>query len=252
MDKTQELAEKILVRGIESFISRRNIPVFIPSYEIEAEVGFSPEYISEKFNGFDTILNAIKKGRISGIVNMVGCCNPRVIYEKAIVDITEKLLANNVLILTNGCASFSLLKLGFCNTEAQSKCGSGLKDFLPHDIPPVWHMGECIDNTKCSEIFSSIANCAKLPVKDMPYAFASPEWSNEKGLGASFAFRLQGINSYHCVYPSVHGSANVMNYIMNSEERLGSTMNVDTNPDLLADEILNDLKNKRAAFGWDK
>lgn len=250
MGETETLARKIVTRAIESFAQRRDIPVFIPPYEVEAEVGFSPEYIAEKFEGFDSILNAIKDGRILGIVNMVGCTNPRVVFEKAIVDIAEKLIANNVLILTNGCASFPLLKLGFCNISALTKCGEGLKNFLK-DIPPVWHMGECIDNAKCAEVFGEIASKANQPLNAMPYGFASPEWSNEKGIGASFAFRLSGISSYHCVYPPIQGSDKVMDYIFNAKDTLGSTMTIDTNPDKLADKIIQDIKEKRKILGWD-
>lgn len=41
---------------------------------------------------------------------MVGCNNPKVLYEKAILDVCDVLLKNNVLIITNGCASFPLMK----------------------------------------------------------------------------------------------------------------------------------------------
>ena len=33
------------MRAIESFEARKGIPVFIPKHEVEAEVGFSVEYI---------------------------------------------------------------------------------------------------------------------------------------------------------------------------------------------------------------
>jgi carbon-monoxide dehydrogenase catalytic subunit len=182
---------------------------------------------------------------------MAGCTNPRVIFEKAIVDISGRLIANNILILTNGCASFSLLKLGFCSNSALDKTGAGLKDFL-RDNPPVWHMGECIDNAKCAEVFGKLAAEAGKAVKDMPYAFSSPEWSNEKGIGASYAFRLNGISSYHCVYPPVQGSDKVMDFVFNAKDSLGSTMTVDPNPETLAEKIITDIKTKRKALGWDK
>ena len=248
--ETETLARKIVTRAVESFVNRRDVPVFIPPYEVEAEVGFSAECIEKKFGSMEPIAEAIKDGRILGIINMVGCCNPRIVFEKAIVEIAEKLLENNILILTNGCASFPLLKLGFCNTSALRKTGDSLRSFLPGDLPPVWHMGECIDNAGCVDVFGKIAVKAGQELKSMPYGLASPEWSNEKGLGASFCFRLMGINSYHCVYPSVHGSEKVMDYITNAKDRLGSTMNIDTDPIKVADKIIADFKEKRKALGW--
>jgi len=52
------------------------------------------------------IAKALQEGKIRGVVNLVGCNNPRVMYEKAIADVARKLIENNILVLTNGCASF--------------------------------------------------------------------------------------------------------------------------------------------------
>ncbi len=251
INETEIIAKKIISRAIESFENRRKIPVFIPPYEVDGEVGFSLEYVQSRFKSVEPVLEALKDGKILGIVNLVGCNNPRVIYEKAVVDIAEILIKNNVLILTNGCASFPLLKLGLCNISALRKTGQGLRSFLEPDLPPVWHMGECIDNARASSVFSSIAESAGKLIKDMPYAMASPEWSNEKGIGAALAFRLLGINSYHCVQASVQGSDNVMNFMMTgTKELLGSTMNIDVDPVRLADKIIADLREKRRSLEW--
>jgi len=251
INETEAIAKKIVTRAIESFADRREIPVFIPPYEVDAEVGFSVEYIQSRFGSMKPILGALKRGEILGIVNLVGCNNPRVIYEKAVVDVAETLIKNNVLVLTNGCASFPLLKLGFCNTKALQKTGEGLRSFLEPDLPPVWHMGECIDNARASGVFAGIAGEAGQAIKDMPYAFASPEWSNEKGIGAALAFRLFGVNSYHCVHAPVQGSNNVMNFMYGgTKETLGSTMNVDVDPIKLANKMIEDIKAKRKALGW--
>ena len=82
--------------------------------ESEAEVGFSVEYIHKHYGGFEPIAEAIRKGQILGVVNMVGCNNPKIMYEKAVLDVCDVLLKNNVLIITNGCASFPLMKMGYC------------------------------------------------------------------------------------------------------------------------------------------
>ena len=252
INETTNLARKIVTRAIESFEDRRGIPVFIPPYEVDAEIGFSVEYINQRFGSMNPISEALKSGEILGIVNLVGCNNPRVIYEKAIIDVAEILLKNNVLILTNGCASFPLLKLGFCNISALKKTGESLVKFLQPDLPPVWHMGECIDNARASGLFGAVAGAANQKIKDMPYALASPEWSNEKGIGAALGFRLSGINSYHCVEAPVQGSDKVMNFLKTgTKETLGSTMNVDIDPIKLANKIIEDFKQKRKALGWE-
>ena len=248
--ETRELAEKIVLRGIESFKDRQGIPVYIPPYEVDAEVGFSPEYVHKHYGSMKPLYEAVKEGKILGIVNIVGCNNPKVVYEKCVIDVANALLRNNILILTNGCASFPLMKMGYCNVSGQEHAGESLNEFLG-DLPPVWHVGECIDNTKSSGIFAGVAGEAGKPLYEMPFAFTSPEWSNEKGIDAALGFRLMGINSYHCVEAQIHGSKNVIEFLKEgTKEMLGSVMVVDTNPDSLGEKIVADIIEKRKALGW--
>jgi carbon-monoxide dehydrogenase catalytic subunit len=249
---TQKIAEKILNRAIESFENRRDVPVFIPPYEVEAEVGFSVEYVHKRFGSMQPLADAVKSGKILGVVNMVGCNNPKVVYERAIIDVANVLLKNNVLILTNGCAAFPLMKLGYCKVNPEVEVGESLSEFLQPDLPPVWHVGECIDNTRSSGIFAGIAGALGKKLYEMPFAFTSPEWSNEKGIDAALGFRLMGISSYHCVEAQIQGSANVVHFLKEgTRELLGSTMNVDVDPIALGNKIVEDMKAKRKALGWD-
>jgi carbon-monoxide dehydrogenase catalytic subunit len=164
----------------------------------------------------------MKRGEILGIVNLVGCSNPRIVYEKAVVEVAEILLKNNILIMTNGCASFPLLKMGYCSTKALEQTGESLRNFLK-DVPPVWHMGECLDNARASGLFNGVSAALKTPIKELPFAFASPEWSNEKGICAALSFRLLGMNSYHSVYAPVQGSKNVSEFMATgTKDILGS------------------------------
>jgi len=248
--ETRALAEKIVLRGIESFKDRQGIPVYIPPYEVDAEVGFSPEYVHKHYGSMKPLYEAVKEGKILGIVNIVGCNNPKVVYEKCVIDVANALLRNNILILTNGCASFPLMKMGYCNVSGQEYAGESLNEFLG-DLPPVWHVGECIDNTKSSGIFAGVAGEAGKPLYEMPFAFSSPEWSNEKGIDAALGFRLMGINSYHCVEAQIHGSKNVIEFLKEgTKDLLGSIMVVNPNPDALGEKIVADIIEKRKALGW--
>lgn len=249
--ETESIARKIINRAIESYAGRREVPVYIPQYEADADIGFSLEFVLQRFGGIGKVVEAMRSGKIAGVVNLVGCNNPRVIYEKAIIEVAEKLMANNILVITNGCASFPLLKLGYCNKAATEKAGSGLKEFLSPDLPPVWHMGECLDNARASALFRALADGAGYDLKDMPFAFVSPEWSNEKGLGAALGFRLLGINSYHSVYPPAQGSERVMNYLFEeTKDVIDSTMVVDIDHLRLANQIVADLQAKRKKLNW--
>ena len=82
----------------------------------------------------------------------------------------------------------------------------------------------------------------------MPFAQSSPEWANEKGVGAALAFRLLGLNSYHCVEPQTFGSEKVTKIFKeDTKELLGGVMVVDTDSIALGNRIVSDFEEKRKA-----
>lgn len=251
LPQIRELASTILERAISRFPQRRAANLFVPRVSVEAEIGFSLENVCEAFDGIGGLLDALKSGAIRGIVNLVGCNNPKVLYEKAICDVADGLLADNILILTNGCASFPLLKLGYCSHDSGKSLGEGLKSALQKaGLPAVLHMGECLDNARASGLFRALADAAGLPIMAMPFAFASPEWSNEKGVGAALGFRLLGVPSYHCVAAPVGGSDRVSAYLCEgTQSELGAVMTVDADPVSLAKKIARDLDLRRQNLG---
>ncbi len=252
LDQADNLAERIVRRAIQAFGERQAGKVFIPQARMDAEVGFSVENILETFGGSDVLLDHLRSGRIRGVVNLVGCNNPKVVYEEAIVRVAEELIAHDVLALTNGCAAFALLKMGFCLPEGLAGAGEGLNAALkPYNLPPVWHMGECLDNARASAFFRTIATVSGEPLTRLPLAFSSPEWSNEKGIGAALGFRLLGLNSYHCIAPPVAGSDKVARFFYeDTQHLLGGVMVVDQDPLALAGRIVADFDRRRASLGW--
>jgi anaerobic carbon-monoxide dehydrogenase catalytic subunit len=246
------LAERIVRMAIDAYHDRDNGKVFIPQARVDAEVGFSVENVMATFGGAPVLLKHLRSGRVRGIVNLVGCNNPKVVYEEAVVQVAQALIAHDVIVLTNGCAAYALLKTGYCLPEALQESGSGLQEVLgPHKLPPVWHMGECLDNARATGMFRALADAAGEPLKRVPFAFSSPEWSNEKGVGAALGFRLLGLNSYHCIEPPVGGSDKVSRFLAeDTQALLGAVMVVDHDPQSLAARIIADLDGRRAELGW--
>ena len=108
-------------------------------------------------------------------------------------------------------------------------------------------MGECLDNARAAGLFRSLADEARQPLKAMPFAFVSPEWSNEKGIGAALAFRLLGLDSYHCVFAATLGSDRVQHFLEHeTRELLGAAAVVETDPKQLAMRIVSDLERRRS------
>lgn len=252
LDRADELAETIIRRGINSFGNRVSGKVFIPPARIEAEVGFAVENILATFGGAAPLVEELCGGTIRGIVNLVGCNNPKMVYEEAIVKVAKGLIEQDVLVLTNGCAAYALLKLGFCHPDGLAQAGPGLRRLLAEkSLPPVWHMGECLDNARASALFRVLSDTAGEPLKHLPFAFSSPEWSNEKGVGSALGFRLLGLDSYHCIAPPIDGSSEVTRFFYEeTREILGSVMVVETDPEQLASRIVDDLNRRRQGLGW--
>jgi len=252
LDQTRAIARRIVAEAIANFPLRKAANLHVPAIRAEAEIGFSVENIGEAFGGLDVLLDALRDGRVRGIVNLVGCNNPKIPYEVAISAVADALLANGMLVLTNGCASFPLLKQGFCSVEARHRAAPDLRRVLTQKaLPPVLHMGECLDNARASGLFRALADAAGQTINAMPFAFSSPEWSNEKGVGAALSFRLLGLNSYHCIPAPVTGSDKVRRFFeYDTVETLGGAMVVEADPEVLAARIIADLGERRRALGW--
>jgi len=251
LDTLPELADKIVTQAIESFANRRDVKRQIPPHAMEAEVGFSLETLDAHYGCMERVASAVINGQIMGIVNLAGCTNTRVVHERAIVDIVDILLKNNILVFTNGCASFPMAKLGYCSKKDLSKCGERLQIFLNNELPPVWHFGGCIDNAHAVATFREIAGYAGHQMKDMPFAEVTPEWSSEKGVGAALAFRMLGFDSYHCVHAPVQGSKKVHDFLYGgTRDLMGSCMKVDTDPKKVAEMIIADFAEARSNLCW--
>lgn len=68
-------------------------------------------------------------------------------------------------------------------------------------------------------------------------------------LPKSFLINLSHID---CVEAQIHASQNVMEFLKDStRETLGSVMYVDADPVALGEKMVEDIKAKRKALGWD-
>ena len=243
------MAGKIVSAAIGSYGARTQMPRFVPDFSVEAEVGFSVENVVETFGGAGNLAAHVRSGAIRGIVNLVGCNNPKVLYEATTTRLADVLLEHDILLLTNGCASFPLLKLGYCSAAGLERAGPGLRSALHpagRPLPPVWHMGECLDNGRASGLFRVLSDALGVPLHALPFAFASPEWSNEKGIGAALSFRLLGLNSYHCVAAPTSGSANLARFFAeDSAKTLGSVLVQIGDPVELGKRIVRDFDDRR-------
>jgi carbon-monoxide dehydrogenase catalytic subunit len=203
-----DLAKKIVRRAIDNYQNRGE--THIPDAKSNAVPGFSHEYIAYMQGGyyrasFRPLNDAIAAGRIRGVAGVVGCNNPNNTQDKAHMDVITELLKNDVLVVTTGCGAIAAGKYGYLLGEAaMDKVGQGLREVCEAiGIPPVLHMGSCVDNSRILTVLTQMATEGGLgeDISDIPAVGLAPEWMSEKALAiaayvaASGGYVMMGVNS---------------------------------------------------------
>jgi carbon-monoxide dehydrogenase catalytic subunit len=251
-----EIAKNIIRRAIDRFPDRGK--TYIPKDRHETIPGFSHEYIGYALGGaargsFRPLNDAIMAGRIRGVVANIGCTNPRVQFESFHRYLTEKFIANDILVVETGCASVASQKLGFMTPEALEKAGPGLREVCETvGMPPVLHMGSCVDNSRILTVLSQMATEGGLgeDISDIPAVGMAPEWMSEKAIAiatycvASGAYVIMGIHS------PVAGSEFVSDFISRGWERkVGGKLEFVTDVEEIYQRTVEHIDKKRAALG---
>ncbi|MGC8779822.1 MAG: anaerobic carbon-monoxide dehydrogenase catalytic subunit [Anaerolineae bacterium] len=203
-----EIAKDIVRRAIENYPNRGETR--IPEISEHVVPGFSHEYLNYMLGGyyrasFRPLNDAIAAGRIRGVVADVGCNNPHTTQDKQHMEIISELLKNDVLVVSTGCGAIAAGKYGFLRGEAGlEKVGPGLREICEAiGIPPVLHMGSCVDNSRILTVLTQMATEGGLgdDISDIPAVGLAPEWMSEKALAiasycvASGAYVIMGIRS---------------------------------------------------------
>jgi carbon-monoxide dehydrogenase catalytic subunit len=248
----EELGRELVVQAVENFANRRPERVLIPGAPVAQTSGFSVEIIKEALGGtWDPLLNAVKAGQIRGAVGVVGCNNPKVMHDYGHTTLTRKLIEHDILVVDTGCAAVAHAKAGFKGPEAAQLAGPGLKAVCQAlGIPPVLHMGSCVDNARILYLAAALAQALGVDVDQLPLAAAAPEWYSEKAVSIASYAVASGIYTVLGVTPPVLGSSVVTDLLLNGlEAYLGATFAVETDPSRAADLIIRHIEAKRRALG---
>src|SRR3972149_677286 len=189
--KALTIAKQILKVAIDNFKNRDNNKTRIPQIKEDLIPGFSHEYINYMLGGsyrasFRPLNDAIMTGRIRGVAAIVGCNNPRSSQDYLHNIVVKELLKHDVLVVQTGCGAISSAKLGLMLGEAGlSEVGSGLRPGCETvGIPPVLHMGSCVDNTRILTVLTQMVEEGGLgdDIDQIPAVGLAPEWMSEKAL----------------------------------------------------------------------
>ncbi len=258
------IAKQILKVAIDNFANRGK--VHIPQVKETLIPGFSHEYINYMLGGsfrgsFRPLNDAIMAGRIRGVAAIVGCNNPRSKQDWLHTYVTQSLLLQDVLVVETGCGALASAKLGLMLGEAGlEKVGPGLREVCEAiGIPPVLHMGSCVDNTRILTVLTQMVEEGGLgdDISMVPAVGLAPEWMSEKALAigtycvASGVYVIFGGASPVGGMPDrVEDSDLVLRYLSEGWERLyGGKLEFVKDADTMIQRTLAHIDKKRAALG---
>jgi len=251
------IAREIVRRAIDKYPERGK--THIP-HDVESLVpGFSHEYIQYALGGvyrgsFRPLNDAIISGRIRGVVANIGCNNARTCHDAMHREVVTEFLKNDILVVETGCGAIASAKQGYMTPEAAFEAaGPGLREVCEAvGMPPVLHMGSCVDNSRILTVLAQMATEGGLgeDISDIPAVGLAPEWMSEKAISiatycvASGAYVIMGRHN------PVSGCEEVMNILSDTWERkIGGRLEfVDTCEEIVERSIAH-IDAKRAALG---
>ncbi len=251
-EKAYETAKEIVKTAVENFPNRNLEKVNIPEEKQECMVGFSAEAILKALGGSPApLIEAIAGGAVKGIGAVVGCNNVKIQHNYGHVNLVKELIRNNVLVVTTGCNAIACAEAGLLVPEAAVLAGNGLKGICEAlDIPPVLHMGSCVDISRILVLASAIANSLGVDISDLPAAGAAPEWMSEKAVSIGAYVVSSGVFTVLGTVPPVLGSQAVTSLLTKGLDGvIGASFAVEPDPFKAADMMLERIEGKRKALG---
>ena len=258
-------AKAIVKMAVENFKNRNQDLVNIPNQVQKTRVGYSLEAIVKVLDGvansqvdqFGTtkpLLECITSGVLRGAVAMVGCNNPKVRPDTAHIELMKKMLENDIIVIVSGCSAQAAAKAGLMDPEkAKDYCGAGLKRVCElAGIPPVLHMGSCVDISRMLILAAELAKDSGLNISQLPVVGCAPEWMSEKAVSIGNYVVASGLDTYLGVDPYVSGSSEICDLLTGEDginKWVEAKYTVEKDIEKLGDMMIERIEQKRAALG---
>ena len=257
-DRAVEIARQIVKLAIENF-ANRNGKARIPKAMEHGIAGFTTENIFYHLGGrfrasYRPLNDNIINGRVRGAAGVVGCNNPKQVHDYGHLTMIKELIKNNVLVLSTGCSAIAAAKAGLMRPEAAAKyCGEGLAEVCETvGIPPVLHVGSCVDNSRILTIAANVVAEGGLgdDISDLPIAGAAPEWMSEKAVSIAMYFVSSGVYTVIAEPLPVLGAPNLTRYLTDEIEKdVGGKWAFERDPIKAAHMMIEHIEGKRDALG---
>jgi carbon-monoxide dehydrogenase catalytic subunit len=253
------IAKEIVKVGIDAYEHRGEADtVHIPNISAPLVAGFSHEYLRYMQGGyyrgsFRPLNDAIMTGRVRGVAGVVGCNNARTMHDYNHNYVVRELIKNDVLVVQTGCSAISAAKEGLLGPEAMNVAGPGLREVCEAiGIPPVLHLGSCVDNTRILTVAAQMATEGGLgdDIADLPAVGYAPEWMSEKALSIGTYFVASGVYTIMGPRNPVGGSEEVQKIISEGwEAKVGGKLEFIEDPEEMVRKGLEHIDKKRADLG---
>lgn len=261
-----ENARAALGTAIEAFSRRKGKPVTIPEVKQTVVAGFSTETIVGALAKLDSedplkpLIDNIVAGNIRGVCLFAGCNNVKVSQDKNFITIARRLLKENVLVLATGCGAGALMRHGFLDPANTGElCGDGLNAVLTAigeanglggPLPPVLHMGSCVDNSRAVAVAVAVANKLGVDTDKLPVVASAAEAVSEKAVSIGTYAVAAGLPTHVGVMLPVLGSPLVTQVLTDKVKDLtGGYFIVELDPEAAADKLLAAIDERRAGLG---
>jgi carbon-monoxide dehydrogenase catalytic subunit len=251
-ENAMETAKAIVRAAVLNYRNRDKSKIHVPQIKSKAMVGFSVETIVGALGGsLDPLLGAIKSGAIRGIGAVVGCNNPKVQQDFGHINMVKELIKNNVLVVTTGCNAQACAKAGLLTPDAADLAGDGLKGVCKSlGVPPVLHMGSCVDISRILVAAAAIANALGVDISDLPAAGAAPEWMSEKAIAIGAYVVGSGVFTVLGTVPPVLGSQAVAALLTGgAKDVVGASFAVEPDPFKAAKLMIDHIDSQRKKLG---
>jgi carbon-monoxide dehydrogenase catalytic subunit len=261
-----ETSRRIIDIAIENFKRRRNRPVDIPDFKEKVIAGFSVEAIVAALAKLDAdaplkpLVDNIVAGNIRGVCLFAGCNNVKVPQDRNFVTIAKKLLKENVLVLATGCGAGALMRHGFMDpANVPELCGErlaavltaiGKANGLGGPLPPVLHMGSCVDNSRAVAMAVAVARYLGVDTAKLPVVASAPEAVSEKAVSIGAYAVAAGLPTHVGVMLPVLGSPLVTEVLTEKLKDLtGGYFIVDLDPESSAIKLIAAIDERRKGLG---
>ena len=256
-ERGYSIAKEIIEMAIENYPNRKGTE--IPQITEDLVAGFTAENVFKHLGGtyrpsYRPLNNGIMDGRLRGVAAVVGCNTPEKVQDKSHWDMVTELLKNDVLVVQTGCSAHASAKHGLLRPEAAAEfAGEGLQEICRAvGIPPVLHLGSCVDNSRILVALCEMVNGGGIGKElcELPIAGSAPEAMCEKAIAIGFYCVASGAFINYSPAMHVGGSPEVMQFLTEGiAEHTGGRFDFEEDPIQAARNMIDHIDQKRKDLG---